>query len=189
MSTATMILDQAYKIGDVDERLFGSFIEHLGRAVYGGIYEPGHPEADDDGFRQDVLTFVKALHVPIVRYPGGNFLSGYNWEDGVGPKDQRPRRLDLAWKTLETNQFGTNEFTTWAKKAQTDVMMAANLGTRGPDAARNFVEYCNHPEGSYYSDLRREHGYEQPHNIKLWCLGNEMDGPWQMCQKDRKSVV
>ncbi|MDY0093791.1 MAG: alpha-N-arabinofuranosidase [Candidatus Vecturithrix sp.] len=183
MSTATMILDQAYKIGDVDERLFGSFIEHLGRAVYGGIYEPGHPEADDDGFRQDVLTFVKALHVPIVRYPGGNFLSGYNWEDGVGPKDQRPRRLDLAWKTLETNQFGTNEFTTWAKKAQTDVMMAANLGTRGPDAARNFVEYCNHPEGSYYSDLRREHGYEQPHNIKLWCLGNEMDGPWQMCQK------
>ena len=183
MATAAMILDKAYEIGKVDDRLFGSFIEHLGRAVYGGIYEPGHSEADEDGFRKDVLELVKELHMPIVRYPGGNFVSGYNWEDGVGPKDQRPKRLELAWRTVETNQFGTNEFASWAKKANTEVMMAINLGTRGPDAARNLVEYCNHPGGSYYSDLRRSHGYEEPHKIKLWCLGNEMDGPWQMGQK------
>jgi alpha-N-arabinofuranosidase len=183
MATATMILDQAYTISTVDGRLFGSFIEHLGRAIYGGIYEPGHPEADEEGFRKDVLDLVKELQVPIVRYPGGNFVSGYNWEDGVGPKEQRPTRLDLAWKTTEPNQFGTNEFVSWVKKANTKVMMAVNLGTRGPDAARKFVEYCNHLGGSYYSDLRKAHGYEEPHNIKLWCLGNEMDGPWQMGQK------
>jgi len=183
MATAKMILDQAYEIGKVDDRLFGSFIEHLGRAVYGGIYEPGHPEADEEGFRKDVLDLVKELQVPVVRYPGGNFVSGYNWEDGVGPKEQRPKRLELAWETIETNEFGTNEFVSWAKKAGTEVMMAINLGTRGPDAARHFVEYCNHPGNSHYSDLRRSHGYEEPHNIKLWCLGNEMDGPWQICHK------
>ena len=149
MATAKMVLDQEYQIGKVDERLFGSFIEHLGRAVYGGIYEPGHPQADAEGFRKDVLELVQALQVPIVRYPGGNFVSGYNWEDGVGPKEERPKRLELAWKTIETNQFGTNEFVAWAKKAKTNVMMAVNLGTRGPDAARHFVEYCNHPGGSY----------------------------------------
>lgn len=183
MASAKMLLDRAYEISQVDDRLFGSFIEHLGRAVYGGIYEPGHPQADEDGFRKDVLELVKELRVPVVRYPGGNFVSGYTWEDGVGPKEQRPKRLELAWKSTETNQFGTNEFAQWAKKANTGVMMAVNLGSKGPDSARNLVEYCNHPGGSYYSDLRREHGYPDPHNIKLWCLGNEMDGPWQMCQK------
>lgn len=183
MATAKMVLDRAYEISKIDNRLYGSFIEHLGRAVYNGIYEPGHPTADADGFRQDVLNMVKELHVPVVRYPGGNFVSGYNWEDGVGPKAQRPRRLELAWKSTETNQFGTNEFMDWANKANTEVMMAVNLGTRGIEDARNFIEYCNHPCGSKYSDLRREHGYEQPHNVKLWCLGNEMDGPWQMGQK------
>jgi alpha-N-arabinofuranosidase len=183
MAIAKMVLDQEYTIGKVDDRLFGSFIEHLGRAVYGGIYEPGHPEADEEGFRKDVLELVKALQVPVVRYPGGNFVSGYNWEDGIGPKEQRPKRLELAWASIEPNQFGADEFASWAKKANTEVMMAVNLGTRGPDSARNLVEYCNHPGGTYYSDLRRSHGYEEPHNIKLWCLGNEMDGPRQMGQK------
>lgn len=183
MASAKMLLDRAYEISKIDNRLYGSFIEHLGRAVYGGIYEPGHPTADANGFRQDVIDLIKELDVPIVRYPGGNFVSGYNWEDGVGPKAQRPKRLELAWKSTETNEFGTNEFMQWAEKANTDVMMAVNLGTRGADAARNLVEYCNHPGGSYYSDLRREHGFEKPYNVKLWCLGNEMDGPWQMCQK------
>lgn len=180
---ATMILDKHYKIGEVDKRIYGSFIEHLGRAVYGGIYEPGHPEADEDGFRKDVIKLVNELNAPIVRYPGGNFVSGYNWEDGVGPREKRPRRAELAWGTVETNQVGTNEFADWAKKANTEVMMAVNLGTRGADAARNLVEYCNHPSGTYWSDLRRAHGYENPHNIKVWCLGNEMDGPWQICHK------
>ncbi|WP_275980290.1 alpha-N-arabinofuranosidase [Halalkalibacter alkaliphilus] len=177
---ATMTLDKEFKIGEIDDRIYGSFIEHLGRAVYGGIYEPDHPEADEQGFRQDVIELVKQLKVPLVRYPGGNFVSGYNWEDGVGPVAERPRRLDLAWRTTETNEIGTNEFMDWAKKVNAEVNMAVNLGTRGIDAARNLVEYCNHTSGSYWSDLRIKHGYKEPHKIKTWCLGNEMDGPWQI---------
>ncbi|GAE35019.1 arabinosylfuranosidase ArfA [Halalkalibacter akibai] len=177
---ANMTIDKEFKIGNIDERIYGSFIEHLGRAVYGGIYEPDHPEADEQGFRKDVLELVKELKVPLVRYPGGNFVSGYNWEDGVGPVEDRPRRLDLAWRTTETNEIGTNEFMDWAKKVNAEVNMAVNLGTRGIDAARNLVEYCNHTSGSYWSDLRIKHGYKEPHKIKTWCLGNEMDGPWQI---------
>lgn len=180
---ATITIDLAFAIGEIDRRIYGSFVEHLGRAVYGGIFEPGHPQADEFGFRQDVLTLVREIGVPVVRYPGGNFVSGYNWEDGVGPRDQRPVRLDLAWKTTETNAFGTNEFIQWCRSAHTEPMMAVNLGTRGIDEARALVEYCNHPSGSYWSDLRRGHGYAEPHKVAIWCLGNEMDGPWQMGQK------
>ncbi|MGM0369014.1 MAG: alpha-N-arabinofuranosidase [Bacillota bacterium] len=180
---ATVKLDKGFKVGEVDDRIYGSFIEHLGRAVYTGIYEPDHETADEDGFREDVMELVKELDVPIVRYPGGNFVSGYKWEDGVGPVEERPNRLELAWQTVETNEIGTNEFMDWADKAGTDVMMAVNLGTRGIDAARNLIEYCNHPGGSYYSDLRKEHGQEEPYDIKTWCLGNEMDGPWQIGHK------
>jgi len=177
---ASMIVDKDFIIGEVDKRIYGSFIEHLGRAVYGGIYEMDHPEADEQGFRKDVLKLVRGLDVPIVRYPGGNFVSGYNWEDGVGPLADRPRRLELAWRTIEPNWIGLNEFMDWCKKANTDAMMAINLGTRGVDDARNIIEYANHPAGSYWSDLRIKHGYKQPHQIKTWCLGNEMDGPWQI---------
>lgn len=180
---AKMTLAKEFRIGDIDKRIYGSFIEHLGRAVYGGIYEPNHPTADENGFRTDVIDMVKKLNVPIVRYPGGNFVSGYNWEDGVGPVESRPKRLDLAWGTTEPNQFGTNEFMKWCQKANTECMMAVNLGTRGTDAARNLVEYCNHKGGSAWSDLRKAHGYADPWNIKLWCLGNEMDGGWQMGAK------
>ncbi|WP_171056529.1 alpha-N-arabinofuranosidase [Paenibacillus sinopodophylli] len=180
---ATMIVDKDFQIGEVDKRIYGSFIEHLGRAVYGGIYEADHPQADEQGFRSDVLELVKALDVPIVRYPGGNFVSGYNWEDGVGPVDQRPKRLELAWRTIEPNWIGFNEFMDWCKKANTEAMMAVNLGTRGIDEARNLIEYSNHKSGSYWSDLRIQHGYKDPHNVKTWCLGNEMDGPWQIGHK------
>jgi alpha-L-arabinofuranosidase len=183
MQTAKITIDPNFRIGEVNPRLYGSFIEHLGRAIYGGIYEPEHPTADDIGFRQDVLDLVRELGVPIIRYPGGNFVSGYDWEDGVGPVEERPRRLDLAWKTVETNRVGTNEFAAWAKHAGAEPMIAVNLGTRGIDAARNLVEYCNHPGGSYWSDLRRSHGAEEPHAIGVWCLGNEMDGPWQIGHK------
>ncbi|MBX3071622.1 MAG: alpha-N-arabinofuranosidase [Thermomicrobiales bacterium] len=182
-TSATITIDPAFEIGQIDPRIYGSFIEHLGRAVYGGIYEPGHPDADEHGCRSDVLAIVRELDVPVVRYPGGNFVSGYNWEDGVGPVEERPIRLDLAWKTTETNAFGTNEFMQWCQAAQTEPMMAVNLGTRGIDAARNLVEYCNHPGGTYWSDLRRAHGHADPHAVRTWCLGNEMDGPWQMGQK------
>jgi len=180
---ATVIVDKDFVIGEIDKRLYGSFIEHLGRAVYNGIYEPGHPTADAQGFRGDVLALVKELQVPIIRYPGGNFVSGYNWEDSIGPKSERKRRLELAWRTIETNEFGLGEFVDWSRAAGTEVMMAVNLGTRGIDAARNIVEYSNHPGGTYWSDLRRSHGYERPHGIKTWCLGNEMDGPWQIGHK------
>ena len=183
MLKGRIIADADWAIGKIDPRIFGTFVEHMGRCVYGGIFEPGHPTADENGLRQDVLDLTRELGVTIVRYPGGNFLSGYNWEDGVGPRDQRPIKLDLAWGTTETNQFGTNEFMTWAKKAGVEPMFAVNLGTRGPDEARTFIEYCNHPGGTYWSDLRRSHGVEQPYDIKFWCLGNEMDGPWQICRK------
>ena len=183
MKKARIIMDRDFTIGEVDPRMYGSFIEHLGRAVYGGIYEPGHPAADEEGFRQDVIDLVRRLRVPIVRYPGGNFVSGFNWEDSVGPKEQRPRRLDLAWFTTETNEVGLHEFAHWAGKAGSEIMYAVNLDTRGTDAARNVVEYCNHPGGSAWSDLRRRNGREEPFGIKLWCLGNEMDGPWQMGHK------
>ncbi len=180
---AKLILNKNFTIGEVDERIYGSFIEHLGRAVYNGIYEPTHPTADDQGFRKDVLELVKELGVPMVRYPGGNFVSGYNWEDGIGDKAKRPRRAELAWHTIETNEVGIDEFQEWAKRAGTKVMQAVNLGTRGPDEARNLLEYCNFPKGTYYSDLRRANGFEEPFDIKVWCLGNEMDGPWQIGAK------
>jgi len=180
MRKVTAQLHRDYAIGETDPRLFGAFIEHLGRCVYGGIFEPGHPEADAKGFRRDVLALVRELAPTIMRYPGGNFVSGYNWEDGVGPVDQRPRRLDLAWMSTETNRFGTNEFIDWCRLAGIEPMLAVNLGTRAGDAARNYVEYCNHPAGTTLSDLRRAHGWDKPHGVKFWCLGNEMDGAWQM---------
>ena len=183
MKNASMILDRDYVIGRIDPRIYGSFIEHLGRAVYGGIYEPGHPQADEQGFRKDVLKLVRDLGVPVVRYPGGNFVSGFNWEDSVGPVEKRPKRLDLAWFTTETNAVGLHEFADWAKKADTEVMYAINLGTRGPENARDIVEYANHPGGSKFSDMRAANGKKDPLGIKLWCLGNEMDGPWQMGHK------
>ena len=178
--TAKIILDKDYIIARVDERLFGSFIEHLGRAVYGGIYDPGNSLSDAKGYRRDVMDWIKKLNVPVIRYPGGNFVSGFNWEDSIGPLNQRPKRLDLAWFTTETNAFGLHEFCDWSKQANSQVMYAVNLGTRGVDAARNIVEYANHAGGTYWSDLRKQNGAADPLNIKLWCLGNEMDGPWQM---------
>lgn len=180
---AAIVLDRDFAVGDVDPRLFGGFAEHLGRHIYGGIYEPGHPAADEQGFRRDVIELVRELGMPVVRYPGGNFVSGYRWEDGVGPIDQRPVRLDLAWKSTEPNTFGTDEFVDWCRKIGAAPMLAVNLGTRGPEEARALVEYCNHPSGTYWSDLRRRNGSARPHGVKLWCLGNEMDGPWQMGHK------
>lgn len=183
MQKAKVKVEKDFIISRIDRRIYGSFIEHLGRAIYTGIYEPAHPEADEQGFRKDVIRLVRDLKVPIIRYPGGNFVSGYNWEDGVGPKELRPKKLELAWRSIEPNEVGVNEFVDWTKKVNSEVMMAINLGTRGIDEARNLVEYCNFPGGTYYSDLRRKHGYEKPHKIKVWNLGNEMDGEWQIGHK------
>jgi alpha-N-arabinofuranosidase len=183
MQQARVSIDPAFVVAPVNRRVFGSFVEHMGRCVYTGIYEPGHPTADDDGFRGDVLALVRELGVTTVRYPGGNFVSGYKWEDGVGPVEDRPTRLDPAWRTIETNAFGLNEFMEWAKKADIEPMMAMNLGTRGLQEAIDLLEYANHPQGTALSDLRIEHGAKEPHGIRMWCLGNEMDGQWQLGHK------
>lgn len=180
---STLKIDSSKRVGAIDRRIYGSFIEHLGRAVYNGIYEPTHKSADDKGFRGDVLKLINELNVPIVRYPGGNFVSGYNWEDGIGDKSKRPRKLDLAWFTVETNEVGIDEFQEWAKRANTDVMMAVNLGTRGADSARELIEYCNADTDTCFANLRRKNGFDKPFGFKLWCLGNEMDGWWQICHK------
>ena len=177
---ARAVLQRVRCRAEMDRRLLGAFLEHLGRAIYTGVYEPGSPLADAAGFRKDVLAEVKGMGVPIMRYPGGNFVSGYNWLDGVGPKDKRPTVLERAWNSLETNQFGTNEFIDWCRLVGTEPLLGFNLGTGNPEQAVAYVEYCNVDKGTKWSDLRREHGYEAPHDVRYWCLGNEMDGPWQM---------
>jgi alpha-N-arabinofuranosidase len=167
---------------DFDRRLLGSFLEHLGRAVYTGVYAPGSRHADAKGFRTDVAREVKELGVPMVRYPGGNFVSGYNWLDGVGPKAQRPTVLERAWNSIETNQFGTNEFVEWCGMVGAEPLLGMNFGTGSVEMAVAYVEYCNLDRGTRWSELRRAHGYDRPHNVRYWCLGNEMDGPWQIGQ-------
>jgi alpha-L-arabinofuranosidase len=181
---ARFVLDPAFEVGAVNPRLFGSFVEHLGRCVYTGIYEPGHPAADADGLRTDVLALIRELGVTAVRYPGGNFVSGYDWEDGVGPVAERPRRLDPAWRSVETNEFGLGEFMTFlGKLGPVEPMLAVNLGTRGVAEAVALLEYANHPNGTARSDQRVAHGAADPYGVRLWCLGNEMDGPWQIGHK------
>jgi alpha-N-arabinofuranosidase len=178
--TARIYIDSRRAIATLDRNLFGSFLEHLGRAIYGGIYDPGSKLSDASGFQKDVLQEVRTLGVPIIRYPGGNFVSGYNWLDGVGPRQDRPHVLDKAWNSMNSNQFGTNEYMAWCKLAGTVPLMGLNLGTGTPEQAAALVEYCNIDKGTKWSDLRRKHGYPEPYKVAHWCLGNEMDGPWQI---------
>lgn len=180
---ATVIVNRNFTVGEIDKRIYSSFVEHMGRVVYSGIYEPDHPTADEDGFRRDVLEKVKEMGVTGIRYPGGNYVSCYDWRDGVGPVEKRPRRLEIAWRAIETNEFGINEFMRWAKKADIEPIFAVNLGTKGIENAVSIVEYCNIEKGTLYSDMRREHGVENPYGIQTWCLGNEMDGDWQIGHK------
>ncbi|UTT69895.1 alpha-N-arabinofuranosidase [Arthrobacter sp. DNA4] len=181
---AKITVDPSFTVGPVRRRTFGAFVEHLGRCVYTGIFEPEHPEADEDGFRKDVLELTRELGVSTVRYPGGNFVSGYRWEDGVGPVDQRPARLDLAWHSTDPNTVGVDEFAKWSAKAGVEPMMAVNLGTRGVQEALDLVEYCNIDGGTALSEQRRTNGAGNGYGIKMWCLGNEMDGPWQIGHKN-----
>ena len=180
MLHASVSVDPAFRVGPVRRRTFGSFVEHLGRCVYTGIHDPAAPTADEDGFRTDVIDLTRELGISTIRYPGGNFVSGYRWEDGIGPVAERPRRLDLAWHSTEPNTVGVDEFMKWSAKSGTEPMMAVNLGTRGIQEALDLLEYCNVPGGTHWSDLRRANGAADPYKIKMWCLGNEMDGPWQV---------
>jgi alpha-L-arabinofuranosidase len=186
MSRARVFIDPHFTVGPINRRLFGSFVEHLGRSVYDGVYEPKHPTADEHGFRTDVIDLVKELGVSTIRYPGGNFVSGYRWEDGVGPKDGRPRRRDLAWHSTETNEVGLHEFASWIEAVDSELMLAVNLGTRGVAEALDLLEYVNLGAGSALADRRVANGRERPFDVRMWCLGNEMDGPWQIghCSAD-----
>ena len=179
-TVARVVVDPRRVIATIDRRLFGSFLEHLGRAIYGGIFEPGSALSDQNGFRRDVMNEIRAMQVPIVRYPGGNFVSGYDWLDGVGPKASRPTVLERAWNSIETNQFGTNEFLTWCRAVGTEPLLGLNFGTGTAEKAAALVEYCNVASGTKWSELRRKHGFEQPWEVKRFCLGNEMDGSWQI---------
>lgn len=183
MIKGKLTCNTAYRKGMIDPHIFGSFVEHMGRVVYTGIYEPDHPTANKDGFRQDVLELVREIGITSVRYPGGNFVSCYNWEDGVGPLELRPKKRELAWRSIETNEVGTNEFMKWSSAAHVDTILAVNLGTKGIEDAVHYLEYVNLPTGTKYSNLRKEHGYAQPYQVKRWCLGNEMDGTWQVGHK------
>ncbi len=178
-----LLSNAVYLLGKIDDRIYSSFLEHMGRVIYTGIYEPGHETADEDGFRSDVMDAVRRMGVTAVRYPGGNFVSNYHWQDGVGPISKRPRRLELAWRSVETNIFGLNEFMRWAHKAAAKPILTVNLGTQGIESALSLLEYCNHDQDTYYSDLRRSHGVQDPYRIQTWCLGNEMDGIWQIGHK------
>jgi alpha-N-arabinofuranosidase len=180
MEATRIHLHTRFSVGTVDPRIFGGFLEHMGRAVYEGVYQPGSAHADADGFRADVLDALRGMRLSLVRYPGGNFASGYHWQDGIGPAGTRPTVRDLAWQSIEPNSFGTDEFMRLCRKMAWQPMLAANLGTGTPEEARNWVEYCNCPTGTRFADMREAAGSRDPHAVKLWCLGNEMDGPWQI---------
>ena len=182
--SAQIYVDTNRTIAPISPLLFGGFVEHMGRCVYEGIYDPKSPLADARGFRKDVLAALRDQAYSVIRYPGGNFLSGYNWLDGVGPKEQRPRRRELAWQSLETNQFGTNEFIEFCSAIDAAPMLGVNMGTGDIQSAAALVEYCNGPLGSHWSDLRASHGFRDPHKVHYWCVGNEMDGPWQIGHLD-----
>jgi alpha-N-arabinofuranosidase len=180
MDRTTITLHSAYQIGVVDPRIFGGFLEHIGRAVYEGVYDPESAHADESGYRTDVLDALRRLRMTAMRYPGGNFASGYHWMDGIGPRDQRPTVRELAWQSLESNRFGTDEYVALCRKMDWTPMVTVNLGTGTPEEARNWVEYCNAPAGSKYANMRAANGSPEPYAVRLWCLGNEMDGPWQL---------
>lgn len=183
MYQAQLFVNRVFLGAEISPYLYGSFVEHMGRVVYSGIYEPEHQDADEDGFRKDVLELVQKMGVTCVRYPGGNFVSNYHWQDGVGPRELRPRRREIAWRSIETNEFGTDEFMKWAQKAGVMPILAVNHGTGGTQDALSLAEYCNLPTGTYYSDLRAKHGHPAPYGVSVWCLGNEMDGIWQIGHK------
>src|SRR5262245_57486484 len=181
---ARIKIDTDRRIGDVDKLLFGNFAEHLGRMIYGGVYEEGSPLSDEDGYRKDVMAAVKKMGVSILRYPGGNFASGYNWKDGIGAKNQRPVRPEMAWNDIETNRFGTDEFLKYCERLRAEPYICVNLGLDSIDDARQWVEYTNETRHTYWADQRRKNGRDAPYNVKYWGLGNEIDGPWQLGHKN-----
>jgi alpha-N-arabinofuranosidase len=186
---ARIKLDPDRVVGEVHPHVFGNFAEHLGRCIYGGIYEEGSPLADADGFRRDVMDAARGLGVTLLRWPGGNFASGYHWQDGIGPRDQRPVRRDHAWGALESNRFGTDEFLRYCERLAVEPYLCINAGLGSVDEARNWVEYTNEAGHTYWAQQRRKNGRDQPWNVKIWGLGNEIDGPWQLGHKNAEDYA
>lgn len=180
MSATTLHFHTAFQVGPVDPRIFGGFAEHMGRCIYEGLYDPDSKHADEYGFRTDVLNALEWLNTTAMRYPGGNFVSGYHWQDGIGPIDERPTVRELAWQSIEPNHVGTDEFLRLCDRMEWTPMITVNLGTGTPEEARNWVEYCNCTPGTRYADLRTANGHAEPYGVKLWCLGNEMDAEFQI---------
>ena len=187
MARITISVDHV--VAPVDRRILGGFAEHLGRCVYGGIYDEGSPLADERGFRKDVIEAVRRLRPPVLRWPGGNFVSGYHWTDGIGPKENRPRRMELAWRTEESNRFGTDEFLAFCEAVGAEPYLCVNMGTGTMDEAMAWVEYCNGTGDTEWANRRRENGHEEPYRVRYWGLGNEMYGPWQIGQKTAEDYV
>jgi alpha-L-arabinofuranosidase len=186
---AQIHIDTHRVIGEVSPRIFGNFAEHLGRCIYGGIFEEGNPLSDADGYRKDVMEAVKPMGVSVLRWPGGNFASGYNWMDGIGPRDQRPARPDHAWGALESNRFGTDEFLRYCERIGAEPYLCINAGLGSVDQARQWVEYCNEKRPTFWAKQRAKNGREQPWNVKIWGLGNEIDGPWQLGHKNAEDYA
>jgi alpha-N-arabinofuranosidase len=186
---ARIKLDPERVIAEVHPHVFGNFVEHLGRCVYGGVFEEKSPLADADGFRKDVMEGTRGLGVTLLRWPGGNFASGYNWKDGIGPRDQRPARRDHAWGAMESNRFGTDEFLTYCEKLKVEPYLCINAGLGSVDDARAWVEYTNESANTYWAQQRRKNGRDKPWNVKIWGLGNEIDGPWQLGHKNAEDYA
>jgi alpha-L-arabinofuranosidase len=173
-------VDTARSVGDLDRNVFGGFVEHLGRCIYGGIYEEGSPLSDERGFRRDVLGLLRDLRMGVLRWPGGNFVSNYHWADGIGPKDARPRRPDLAWGAEESNRFGTDEFLGYCSELAVEPYICLNMGTGSLEEALAWVEYCNGSGTTAWARRRAENGHQAPYRVRYWGLGNEMYGDWQV---------
>ncbi|KAF2188040.1 glycoside hydrolase family 51 protein [Zopfia rhizophila CBS 207.26] len=187
--TPSITIHPSHKVAKINDNVYGGFTEHMGRCIYGGIFDPGNPLSDENGYRKDVMEAFKELNVPVVRYPGGNFVATYHWTDGVGPREKRPKRPELAWLGLETNEFGTDEFLKWCELVGTEPYLALNFGTGTLDEALGWLEYCNSTQNTYYANLRRQNGREKPYNVKYWALGNEMWGPWQVGQMTKEDYA
>ncbi|SMQ49923.1 unnamed protein product [Zymoseptoria tritici ST99CH_3D7] len=189
---ASISIFSKHKLSKINDNIYGGFTEHMGRCIYGGIYDPENPNKhliDENGFRKDVIEAMQELNVPVVRYPGGNFVATYHWLDGVGPREKRPKRPELAWLGIESNQFGTDEFMQWCKVVGTEPYLALNFGTGTLDEALAWLEYCNSKQDTYYASLRRQHGHSEPYNVKYWALGNECWGPWQVEQMTKEEYA
>lgn len=187
--TPSISVNPRHKLSKINDNIYGGFTEHMGRCIYGGIYDPGNPLSDVNGFRKDVIEALQELRVPVIRYPGGNFVATYHWLDGVGPREKRPRRPELAWVGVESNEFGTDEFLQWCELVATEPYFALNFGTGTLDEALAWVEYCNSERDTHYANLRRANGRDKPYNVKYWALGNEMWGPWQVGQMSKEAYA